>query len=304
MTDLLTEPLPPQRPLARHTQLETDLFCEHCGYNLHGQPVNRDERLGILVCRCPECGRFHPAGHRTTATSVWLSRFAAALLGFWTLIVIAVVVLAAILFGAITYMHLDMFTEGVQVAGPNEREVEYRQMPASGPGGSSNWGPVYKDTGETAPEPIEYRVRLRKFDPNPRQRRSPYREIIEALVMIHLFSVATGFVAGVLAAVFLWHWQRRRYVYLMLLPLVSALFVIGTILTQDYWVWIQRWGIERTLYYGSVQAAAVFLGVLAGRPIARTLVRMFIPPRPRQHLNFLWHIDGKTPPAATVAARG
>src|SRR4029079_18116386 len=108
MTDLLTEPLPPlppQRPLARYTQLECDLFCENCGYNLHGQPVNRDERLGILLCRCPECGRFHPAGHRTTATSVWLSRLAAAFLALWVLIVVGVFVLAAIAFGAIPFVH-------------------------------------------------------------------------------------------------------------------------------------------------------------------------------------------------------
>jgi len=298
MTDVLTEPLPPQRPLGRFTQLETDLFCEHCGYNLHGQPVNRDERLGILICRCPECGRFHPAGHRTTATSVWLSRFAAAFLGVWTLIVIAVVILATILFGAITFVHFDEFTEGVQVAGPNQREVEYKQQTT---GNTSQWGPVFKDTGEAAAEPIEYRMKLRTFE--PRKGRSRY-DTIEALVLFHLFSAALGFATGVLAVVFLWHWQRRRYVYVMLLPYAAGLFVIGCVLIYDYYEWIQRWGIERALYYATVQAAAVLLGVLAGRPIARVVVRMFIPPRPRQHLNFLWQVDGKIPPAATVKARG
>ena len=33
-------------------------------------------------------------------------------------------------------------------------------------------------------------------------------------------------------------------------------------------------------------------------PIARTLLRMFIPPKPRQHFAFLWAADGKTMPAA------
>ena len=32
--------------------------------------------------------------------------------------------------------------------------------------------------------------------------------------------------------------------------------------------------------------------------------RMFIPPRPRQHLNFLWRIDGKTPPVPPAPRSG
>jgi len=41
-------------PVIGHVQ--TDTFCEGCGYNLHTQAVVREARLGILICRCPECG--------------------------------------------------------------------------------------------------------------------------------------------------------------------------------------------------------------------------------------------------------
>ncbi|MDB5300946.1 MAG: hypothetical protein JWO87_2609, partial [Phycisphaerales bacterium] len=44
------------------SNIHTDTFCESCGYNLHTQAVVRDERLGLLICRCPECGRWAAAG--------------------------------------------------------------------------------------------------------------------------------------------------------------------------------------------------------------------------------------------------
>ncbi len=50
-------------------EVETDAFCSGCGYNLHGQIVTRDERLQILLCRCPECGRFSPAATLTSVSA-------------------------------------------------------------------------------------------------------------------------------------------------------------------------------------------------------------------------------------------
>src|SRR3954464_13465182 len=88
MSDTITDPLPKLPPVRQHMRLEVDTFCVECGYNLHGQTVNRDERLGIFVCRCPECGRFHPAGVGVTATNVWLRRLATVLLAFWVLVVL------------------------------------------------------------------------------------------------------------------------------------------------------------------------------------------------------------------------
>jgi hypothetical protein len=38
-----------------------DGCCAHCHYSLYSQKVLRDERLSVLVCRCPECGRFTAA---------------------------------------------------------------------------------------------------------------------------------------------------------------------------------------------------------------------------------------------------
>src|SRR5437868_3286417 len=85
-----TETPSPLPPLQRHLQLETDHFCFGCGYNLHGQVVAMDERLGFLVCRCPECGRFHPGAMGVSATRPWLARLGVMLISLMVLGSIAV----------------------------------------------------------------------------------------------------------------------------------------------------------------------------------------------------------------------
>ena len=46
--------------------IDLDRFCEGCAYNLRTLPVYRDERTGIPVVRCPECGRFQSANDAST----------------------------------------------------------------------------------------------------------------------------------------------------------------------------------------------------------------------------------------------
>ena len=81
---MLPEEVPQRPPLQRFLLVEADQFCP-CGYNLHGQRVTFDERLDIPVVRCPECGKWHPAGHGSTAMRPWLARLATVLLAVWCL---------------------------------------------------------------------------------------------------------------------------------------------------------------------------------------------------------------------------
>src|SRR5438093_4740973 len=110
MTDTLTDPLPPLKPQEKHARLEVDVFCVECGYNLHSQTVVRDERLGIFVCRCPECGRFHPAGVGVTATTTWAARLATMLLAFWVLIVLFALFWVVIGLGAVQVAFVEDLT--------------------------------------------------------------------------------------------------------------------------------------------------------------------------------------------------
>jgi hypothetical protein len=54
--------------------VQVNSYCAYCNYNLYSQKVSRDDRLGILVCRCPECGRFTAAGAMSTANQKLMQR--------------------------------------------------------------------------------------------------------------------------------------------------------------------------------------------------------------------------------------
>src|SRR3954453_15877769 len=123
MTETATDPLPPLKTAERHVRLETDTFCVGCGYNLHSQEVTRDQRLGIFICRCPECGRFHPAGTGITASRPWISRLATAMLVFWVLIVLFAIFWIVMGLGAAEVAHVEQFTYS-RMETTDGREVE------------------------------------------------------------------------------------------------------------------------------------------------------------------------------------
>jgi hypothetical protein len=284
-------------PLQRYQHLEVDTFCTGCGYNLHGQPVTRDMNLGIFVCRCPECGQHHPAGVGVTAASVWMSRAATALLALWVLIVLNAFFWICIALGAITVSHIEMVTTTKMIA-PDGREVDYAEIPTAptAGGGGASWTPVYKGTTQPAPEHRNIRTldKVSGQDLRWRARIFTFNVILAA---------ATALVSGALMVVFLWHWRRARYALVLLLPFVIAAGVAALFYANDMddeYERLRGWILSRSMGYAALEAASLAIGMLLGRPAARGLLRMFVPPRPRQHFAFLWRIDGKTPPPATT----
>ena len=69
--------LAPRVPLGE----ELPLFCEKCGYSLHGMPPVRCDHCTILQFHCPECGHHQPINTLRPAAHRILGRFRAAALG-------------------------------------------------------------------------------------------------------------------------------------------------------------------------------------------------------------------------------
>lgn len=84
------------------SSVQTDLFCS-CGYNLYAQVVHVDERLGIPVCRCPECGRYHALNTLQPAQSPWLARLGLLVLAIYSLLVLWGMVMVHLGLGAMQY---------------------------------------------------------------------------------------------------------------------------------------------------------------------------------------------------------
>jgi hypothetical protein len=285
MPDQAAEGPPAASPMSRHGQLEVDAFCAGCGYNLHGQIVSLDERLGFAICRCPECGRYHPAGAAVTSNSLWLRRFAASLLTIWVLVVLVVCFLLGLAMFALQAGSVDGFLWTTAVA-PDGRPV-IQQMQVN----NGSWGYVIVGTTTVVTNPRFIRTPQPPANENPRNIANNHD-----LAMINLGSILLGFLAGTLLVTFLWHWSRRRYIVGILLPMIAAGFLIGIYCLDDQYELCRAWCVRRLLTTITIQIAGIFLGILLGRKVSRTIANMVIPPKPRQMLAFLWIADGKAPP--------
>jgi hypothetical protein len=250
-------------------QVQTDTFCPGCGYNLHTRPVTRDERLGILVCRCPECGRFSAAGQTTTAARPWLNRLATMLLTGWVFFLLLLFALCSLFLGMLAYGHtMEM--------------VGYRQTNVPR---LVNGRMVYTGYGYYQ---LRYEIRHIPREDVDGQARHEW-----AQGWLTFFAVLLGLIAGLLFGSLLWHCRGWRRLLGFLPPAVgcavAAILWIGNPATIE----IRDWGLMQIGELFVIELIAVGVGLLTGRRFARGLVRVFVPPKARQHLAFLWIADGK-----------
>lgn len=99
---------------------ELPIFCERCGYLLHGSPQTRCEHCTILYFRCPECGHAQPINTLRPAVQRILGRTRA-------------VFLAGLVFFKINYF-LWLLVAWVAMGG--EWSYQYRSLPVpTSPGG-------------------------------------------------------------------------------------------------------------------------------------------------------------------------
>jgi hypothetical protein len=277
-------PFPPQRPLEKHVRIEADLFCANCGYNLHTQPVVRDERLGILVVRCTECGRFQPAGVASNATRVWLSRLATIILAVWIIGVTGFAIGAGFGMGGLQVAHVELLTTGGWFAPDGTRVYP-------------SWDPVARKRIWVTRDDRTVEI---VGEPAWRRTLQPDREIVdEKIIAVVVFSLIllAPLVFGAVMAAIMWHVPRRRYWMLGVLPVLA-----GAIVVTAFHIDESARGGNTPLVAAVVAAAVVeqwvmiFTGTRIGRPIARFLASLFVPPRPRQALSFLWTCDGRALP--------
>ena len=76
-------PRPPSAAVRPRLGEELPVFCERCGYALHGLPLQRCDRCTILHFACPECGHHQPINTLRPAAQRVLGRIRAFVLGLW-----------------------------------------------------------------------------------------------------------------------------------------------------------------------------------------------------------------------------
>jgi hypothetical protein len=102
---------------------------------------------------------------------------------------------------------------------------------------------------------------------------------------------------GVSVAAFLWHIRRRFQIICLVVPILLALLTW----TVSTWVSPQALALQVLAEVVLIEVGAMAIGVLAGRIITRGILTLLLPLGVRRYLNFLWLVDGKTPPGTTAA---
>lgn len=284
----------------RVSQLEGDRACIRCGFNLSGQSVIREDKYGLLIVRCPECG---------TAASMqeypllgrWAGKLMFALVGAWLIVLCVMFTLNVVLVSVTTY------ETGQAMLSPLARHIEdvYRkgQESLAGPANPTNYY-AYNGNG------------FAKEWWDQQDRAAFFREAggwsgavawVDAIPLAFLSPLLFGFGAGwsvALAGARRW----RAWLVPGLVLSVSLAILIMTHLTNfgaDNTNWSWRGGtIAAEIFLGprvqslclAICALFTALGVWLGRGLARWIVVVMLPPRMRVPMAFLWRADGKAMP--------
>jgi hypothetical protein len=304
--------------------IESDQFCT-CGYNLHGQVVTIDERLEMPVIRCPECGRWHPAGHGSSATRPWLRRLAAVLLLVWVLILCLSGLATAGTTLGLMIGWFEEHTTNAYIHPTDGRLIEERVLRTDKRAGPAP-PRMFDFNGQEvlAPESVRRIVYTRtdepvvdvpagttiwrfanrgavgrwKFDPQDSQYQAlPHWGFTATFIVGFLI---TGLVLGTLQSAMLWHLRGPAETLPLTLVVGSVLLMLGLVIGFNVSYFAHA--LDALVLGVLVVLAPLLIGWLLalrfGRPVARQVIRLLVPPGPRQALAHLWHADGKSPGAA------
>ncbi|MEM6560751.1 MAG: hypothetical protein AAF656_04050 [Planctomycetota bacterium] len=280
-------------------QVETDVFCNDCGFNLHTQRVWQDDRLGIFVCRCPECGSHHPAGQAISATRPWLRRVGMLMLAGWVGFVVVAVL--GILLVSFT-LHVANY----------ESRADYAHLTPDGLVADTRWQPLPDGTSQNVvvingiEQPgVQWaqveRTRYPVPPGHPGNWRNPTRGNMnsdwwEAFWFTVVQCLAGVFVGGLLT-VALWHRPRWNVLLIVAVGVVlPAMAWVSIVFTNERTQYIGGWLLRNSALFATVSLVGGVVTVLIGRMFVRGLLTLLLPVQARRTFSFLWEVDGRPLP--------
>jgi hypothetical protein len=102
-----------------------------------------------------------------------------------------------------------------------------------------------------------------------------------------------GAISGGAVSVFLWHVHDWRRLVAFAPALIGVGFTFVGWSNDAAAIQVQNIVRDQTAFCAILEIVGVLLGLWLGRPIARAALSLVLPPKPRQHLAFLWATDGK-----------
>lgn len=298
-------------------QVLGDRACVACGFNLHGQPVVRDPHYGLVMARCPECGvpaslQEHPALGR------WAGRLGLVLGAAWLVVMIAALLAPAGAMALVAVASSNPACRSMRLAVADDFMAYLRAQHATmAPEEFDAAFPYFAGWVDLNASDLPYVEEAWWAEQN-----------VDALVAFrglgsYDWRATAGWIvacvmlgaAGVVLAVMLPHLRvRGQAVAALLIGGVAALLLLvarqmnmlsmiglnwaGWGVVDVLEVVRERYGLPWQLLTLAVQTLALLAGMWAGRPAARWLAVLLVPPRARAALGFLWATDGLAQPRA------
>jgi len=322
MTDLPAEPThaAPNPSDERVGVIEGDRVCVQCGFNLLGQAVIRERHYQALIVRCPECSAV-AALHEYPLLGRWAKRLALLLAAAWLAVIIAGIALYSVTFYGLGVSTVQSGSvELGEVIGDHYIEwqqemIERHRDDPSAPAALMQYPHLSQMlTQVQAGQNIYYGSGY--VDPiwlEEQDEQSFLREsgglagaVVSARLIEWIFFGLIAFAMGSAMAIALLHQPPWRVAAIALLPITTGAIVMLYFTpepnpwgTSAYWtmfvaqrmLWIRLGLVAMTFYL-----TCTWVGIFAGRPLARAVIRGAIPPRLRAPLTVLWTSKGLPPP--------
>ncbi len=295
MTQVPTEPVETSPPEPRIGEVVGDRLCATCGFNLAGQVITRERHYNMLIARCPECGSA-AALQEYPQLGRWANR-----LGYLLAAAYLVVVLGLICGSGGLMFGLAMGTTEIASQKFVSHLVQIQQMRAQASTGPQpanwTWQANYVQDRDWWAAADKWQI----F-----QEAGGFADGVEWSAGLLLITVVlSGMALGMVFAVAMPHlksWRRLLVPGAVVLLGLTLLLVVSIVTrTQQNWFYPQWAGpvvfrpvvVPPTLCVGGV---AILAGMCVGRPVARWLLPILLPPRLRGPMAFLWLVDGRPMP--------
>lgn len=275
-------------------ELVGDRPCAACGFNLSGQSITRDPQYRLLIVRCPECGT-GAALMEYPLLGRWANRLGYLLVALYLLVVLAMMLGSAGITFGMSMGANDMLSQRFTL-----RLTQIQQDRANANVGPqpANWS--WQSNYQKDREWWESSDKWQLF-----QEAGGFATGVNwyGLVML-VFIVLVVTPMGMLFAVAMPHLRGwRRLCVPVVVFCFGMLYLFVAYLTQRSQVWFYpQWSGPQVFQPIVVPTACalgsivLMFGMLVGRPVARWVLVLILPPRLRAPMGFLWRADGLTMP--------
>ena len=298
-----------------------DRLCVHCGYNLTGQSIFRESHYDLLIARCPECGSVTSL-QEYPSLGRWANRWAGVFAGLWVFLLLAMWAGSS---GAI--FGFSMATAMEASSGPfgnyiDEQYLDWKtQQEAlaasnqSTPNSATNNTTTNQTTIFPPGTPPQVQVFFRggsRYTNFPTWwasqdkaailkqfggwRQAVDKEAFYFWILLTLFAFTIGCFWGIALLK-----QRRRGLLIWASMIIATSCVFAVFPFVDWYTNEANypWNasvqiIALPIFVLSLAYAVIplFTGAMLGRPIARRLTKILLPPRLLNSLSTLWITDG------------